>query len=55
MGKIIWLSVHSRHFGSHMSIRMSIHPSAPQGYQCEMASEPLQPVFNLIIDTHIMI
>ena len=38
MGKIIWLSVHLRNFGSHMSVHLSIHPSAPQGYQCEVAS-----------------
>ena len=55
MGNIIRLSVHSRNFGSHMSVRLFIHPSAPEGYQCEMSWEPLQPVFNLIIDIRIMV
>ena len=42
MGNKIWLSVHSRNFGSHVTIhvRLSVCLSAPQGYQCEMQYFP---------------
>ena len=36
--KKIWLSVHPRNFGSHVSVRPSDRPSAPQGNQCEISN-----------------
>ena len=35
LGKKIWLSMHPRDVGSHLTIRP---PSAPQGHQCESAT-----------------
>ena len=48
IAKKIWLSIHLRNFGSHMTVRPSDHPSAPQGNQCELSHylpsmETLQP------------
>ena len=31
----IWLSIHPRNIGGHMTIRSPVHPSTPQRNQCE--------------------
>ena len=36
MGKKIWLSMHPRNFGSHMTVRPSVRPPAPQSNQRKM-------------------
>lgn len=42
MSSKIWLSVHPRNSGSHVTIRPFARPSAPQGNECEMLVwEPL--------------
>ena len=37
IAKKIWLSIHLRNFGSHMTVYSSVSPSTPQGNQGEMS------------------
>ena len=60
MGKKIWLFMHARNFGCHVTVRPSarppVLPSASQGNQCEMIRFPvsrLQPVFNMMINADV--
>ena len=50
MGKKIWLS--TRHFGSKVTVRPPARLSAPHFFYIVWS---LQPVFNLMIDVHIMV
>ena len=51
MGKKIWLSMHRRNFGSHVTVRT---PSAPQPNQCEMTFFNLSGAFNLCCFNNLM-
>ena len=62
MGKKIWLFMHGRNFGCHVTVRLSarppVLPSPPQGNQSEMTCFPvsrLQLVFNMMINVDIMV
>ena len=62
MGKKIWLFMHARNFGCHVTVRPSarplVLPSAPQDNQCEMVCFPvsgLQPEFNMMINADVMV
>ena len=62
MGKKIWLFMHARNFGCHVTVRPSarppVLPSASQGNQCEMIRFPvsrLQPVFNMMLNADVMV
>ena len=51
MGKKIWLSMHRRNFGSHVTVRA---PSAPQHNQFEMTFFNLSGGFNLYCFNNLM-
>ena len=48
MSKKGWLSMHTRNFGGHMTVRTSARPFSPQGNECLYGF--LQPA--LKIDPH---
>ena len=60
MGNKVWLSMHPRKFGNHVTVRPSVHPpsvrTTSQGNQCEMSFSSkcgsLQPAFHLNLVFH---
>ena len=54
--KKIWLSIHLRNFGSHVTVRLSNRPSAPQGNQCVILHFLANVgACNLILHIHVVV
>ena len=57
MPKKIWLPIHLNNFGNHVTVRPSICTTGKSMRNVKLSSYcgSLKPVFNLIIDIHIMV